>query len=51
MLLWDEHTNLGVRTGSPRDLYSQKGQFYDMVCHSGESDDLQGLLDKGLLDE
>ncbi|KAF5000964.1 hypothetical protein FGRMN_1334 [Fusarium graminum] len=31
--------------GSPRDLYHSRGQFYDMVYHSGEMDDLQALLD------
>ncbi|KAF4955936.1 hypothetical protein FSARC_11702 [Fusarium sarcochroum] len=31
--------------GSPRDLYNSRGQFYDMVYHSGEMDDLQALLD------
>ncbi|KAJ4270436.1 hypothetical protein NW762_002118 [Fusarium torreyae] len=31
--------------GSPRDLYNSRGQFYDMVYHSGELDDLQALLD------
>lgn len=32
------------RHGSPRDLYNAKGQFYDMVCHSGELDELEELL-------
>ncbi|KAI7766647.1 hypothetical protein LZL87_004947 [Fusarium oxysporum] len=31
--------------GSPRDLYNSRGQFYDMVYHSGEMEDLQTLLD------
>ncbi|KAH6958804.1 P-loop containing nucleoside triphosphate hydrolase protein [Fusarium avenaceum] len=31
--------------GSPRDLYNNRGQFYDMIYHSGEMDDLQALLD------
>ncbi|EQL02135.1 ABC transporter, transmembrane domain, type 1 [Ophiocordyceps sinensis CO18] len=30
--------------GSPRDLYDAKGQFHDMVCHSGEEVELRGLL-------
>ncbi|KAM0205711.1 hypothetical protein ACHAPA_002689 [Fusarium lateritium] len=34
--------------GSPRDLYNSRGQFYDMVYHSGEMDDLQALLDTEL---
>ncbi|KAI1032360.1 hypothetical protein LB503_010921 [Fusarium chuoi] len=31
--------------GSPRDLYNSRGQFYDMVYHSGEMEDLQALLE------
>ncbi|KAG5663050.1 hypothetical protein KAF25_000986 [Fusarium avenaceum] len=31
--------------GSPRDLYNNRGQFYDMIYHSGEMEDLQALLD------
>ncbi|PNP85499.1 hypothetical protein FNYG_00555 [Fusarium nygamai] len=31
--------------GSPRNLYNGRGQFYDMVYHSGEMDDLQALLE------
>ncbi|KAF4449487.1 hypothetical protein F53441_7257 [Fusarium austroafricanum] len=34
-----------LECGSPRDLYNSRGQFYDMVNHSGEMDDLQALLD------
>ncbi|SPJ82596.1 related to ATP-binding cassette (ABC) transporter [Fusarium torulosum] len=34
--------------GSPRDLYNSRGQFYDMVYHSGEMDDLQAFLDTEL---
>lgn len=32
------------RPGSPKALYDAKGLFYDMVCHSGEMDELQRLL-------
>ncbi|POR32275.1 ATP-binding cassette transporter abc4 [Tolypocladium paradoxum] len=32
------------RHGSPKELYDAKGRFYDMVCHSGEEDELHGLL-------
>ncbi|PNY30047.1 ATP-binding cassette transporter abc4 [Tolypocladium capitatum] len=35
-----------VEHGSPRELYEAKGQFYDMVCHSGEEDELRGLLEE-----
>ncbi|CAM1511289.1 Fc.00g088020.m01.CDS01 [Cosmosporella sp. VM-42] len=35
-----------LECGSPRDLYDARGQFYDMVYHSGEMDDLQVLLEK-----
>ncbi|KAF5691416.1 ATP-binding protein cassette (ABC) transporter [Fusarium circinatum] len=31
--------------GSPRDLYNSRGQFYDMVYHSGEMEDLQASLE------
>ncbi|KOS17961.1 ATP-binding cassette transporter abc4 [Escovopsis weberi] len=34
-----------VEYGSPRDLYQAKGHFYDMVCHSGELEELQEVLD------
>ncbi|KAK6705912.1 hypothetical protein SNK05_009788 [Fusarium graminearum] len=30
--------------GSPRDLYNRRGQFYDMIYHSGEMDGLEALL-------
>ncbi|KAF5645690.1 hypothetical protein F52700_2253 [Fusarium sp. NRRL 52700] len=31
--------------GSPRNLYNSRGQFYDMIYHSGEMEDLQALLE------
>ncbi|KAK2592431.1 hypothetical protein QQS21_009883 [Conoideocrella luteorostrata] len=31
--------------GSPKELYDAKGQFYDMVYHSGEMEELQELLE------
>ncbi|KJZ79768.1 hypothetical protein HIM_00482 [Hirsutella minnesotensis 3608] len=34
-----------IENGSPRDLYDAKGQFYDMVCHSGEEGELRELLE------
>ncbi|KAF4980390.1 hypothetical protein FZEAL_3589 [Fusarium zealandicum] len=34
-----------LECGSPRDLYHARGQFYDMVYHSGEMEELQTLLD------
>ncbi|KAH7328050.1 P-loop containing nucleoside triphosphate hydrolase protein [Stachybotrys elegans] len=34
-----------VECGSPQDLYHAKGQFYDMVQHSGEVEVLQQVLD------
>ncbi|RSL69615.1 hypothetical protein CEP51_012299 [Fusarium floridanum] len=34
-----------LECGSPRDLYNSRGQFYDMVYHSGEMEDLRVLLD------
>ncbi|KAK5998321.1 ABC transporter ATP-binding protein/permease VMR1 [Cladobotryum mycophilum] len=34
-----------VEYGSPRSLYEAKGQFYDMVYHSGELEELQDLLE------
>ncbi|OAA47837.1 ABC transporter, transmembrane domain, type 1 [Metarhizium rileyi] len=35
-----------LECGSPKQLYDAKGQFYDMVCHSGEVEDLEALLEK-----
>lgn len=35
-----------TRCGSPKELYNARGQFYDMVYHSGEMEDLQSLLEK-----
>lgn len=32
------------RVGSPRELYEAKGQFYDMMRHSGEFEDLEKLI-------
>jgi hypothetical protein len=32
------------RTGSPKELYDAKGQFYDMMKHSGEFEDLEKSL-------
>ncbi|KAH8172831.1 ABC transporter domain-containing protein [Sarocladium implicatum] len=34
-----------VEYGSPKALYDARGQFYDMVFHSGELDDLQAILE------
>ena len=34
-----------AEVGSPRDLYNQKGQFYEMVKHSGEEEDLAKIVD------
>ncbi|KAH6607747.1 hypothetical protein Trco_004060 [Trichoderma cornu-damae] len=34
-----------VEHGSPRDLYDSKGLFYDMMCHSGEMEELQEFLE------
>lgn len=34
------------RVGSPRELYETKGQFYEMMRHSGEFEDLEELLGK-----
>ncbi|KAK3352376.1 hypothetical protein B0T25DRAFT_184635 [Lasiosphaeria hispida] len=34
-----------VETGSPRELYALRGQFYEMVKHSGEGDDLGRVLE------
>lgn len=33
-----------LEVGSPRELYAQEGQFYDMVKHSGEEEELTKLL-------
>ncbi|KAI0022759.1 P-loop containing nucleoside triphosphate hydrolase protein [Xylariomycetidae sp. FL0641] len=33
-----------LEVGSPRELYEAKGQFYDMMRHSGEFDDLEKFL-------
>ncbi|ETS83787.1 hypothetical protein PFICI_05663 [Pestalotiopsis fici W106-1] len=33
-----------IETGSPRELYDAKGQFYDMMKHSGEFEDLEKSL-------
>ena len=33
-----------IEVGSPAELYRAKGQFYDMVRHSGEGEDLQSFL-------
>ncbi|KHO01548.1 ABC transporter, transmembrane domain, type 1 [Metarhizium album ARSEF 1941] len=32
--------------GSPRELFDAKGQFYDMVYHSGEMEELEELLEE-----
>ncbi|KAI0387803.1 ABC transporter [Hypomontagnella monticulosa] len=33
-----------IEVGSPKELYEAKGQFYDMMKHSGEFDDLEQFL-------
>ncbi|KAI0014468.1 ABC transporter [Xylariaceae sp. FL0662B] len=33
-----------LEVGSPKELYEAKGQFYDMMRHSGEFEDLEGFL-------
>lgn len=33
------------RYGSPKELYDAKGQFYDMIYHSGELEELKAILD------
>ncbi|KAI1491460.1 P-loop containing nucleoside triphosphate hydrolase protein [Biscogniauxia mediterranea] len=33
-----------LEVGSPRELYEAKGQFYDMLRHSGEFEDLEKFL-------
>ena len=35
---------LASRVGSPKELYEAKGQFYDMMRHSGEFEDLEKFL-------
>jgi ABC-type multidrug transport system fused ATPase/permease subunit len=40
-----------LECGSPRDLYNAKGQFYDMVYHSGEMEELQTMLEDELAPE
>ncbi|KAL3955484.1 hypothetical protein ACCO45_011047 [Purpureocillium lilacinum] len=35
-----------IENGSPKELYEAKGQFYDMVCHSGEEEELHKLLEE-----
>ncbi|KAK0388536.1 hypothetical protein NLU13_4779 [Sarocladium strictum] len=34
-----------VEYGSPKELYDAKGQFYDMIYHSGELEELKAILD------
>ena len=34
-----------LEVGSPRELYAREGQFYDMVKHSGEEEELTRLLE------
>ncbi|KAI1329740.1 multidrug resistance-associated protein [Xylariaceae sp. FL0255] len=34
-----------LELGSPKELYNAKGQFYDMMVHSGEFEDLEKILD------
>ncbi|KAI0553344.1 P-loop containing nucleoside triphosphate hydrolase protein [Xylaria curta] len=34
-----------LEVGSPKELYEAKGQFYDMMRHSGEFEDLEKFLD------
>ncbi|KAL5594701.1 hypothetical protein BROUX41_001617 [Berkeleyomyces rouxiae] len=33
-----------LECGAPKELYQAKGQFYEMVQHSGEKEDLEGIL-------
>ncbi|KAM0814687.1 putative ATP-binding cassette transporter abc1 [Seiridium cardinale] len=33
-----------IETGSPKELYEARGQFYDMMKHSGEFEDLEKTL-------
>ncbi|KAM4056698.1 ABC transporter [Hirsutella rhossiliensis] len=35
-----------LEQGSPKDLYDSRGQFYDMVCHSGEETELREFLEE-----
>lgn len=35
-----------IEVGSPKELYEAKGQFYDMMKHSGEFDDLEKFLNE-----
>lgn len=39
-----EQTNRLSRVGGPKELCEAKGQFYDMMKHSGEFEDLEKLL-------
>ncbi|KAI0489887.1 ABC transporter [Xylaria cf. heliscus] len=36
-----------LEVGSPKELYEAKGQFYDMMRHSGEFEDLEKFLNGG----
>jgi hypothetical protein len=38
------------RLGTPKELYEARGQFYDMMRHSGEFEDLEKMIlySKGL---
>lgn len=42
--MWRLSAYQTFRVGSPKELYEAKGQFYDMMKHSGEIDDLESLL-------
>ncbi|KAI9167099.1 ATP-binding cassette transporter abc4 [Paramyrothecium foliicola] len=35
-----------LECGSPGDLYNARGQFYDMVYHSGEMEELRSMLER-----
>ncbi|ORY65077.1 P-loop containing nucleoside triphosphate hydrolase protein [Pseudomassariella vexata] len=35
-----------LEVGTPKELYDTKGQFYDMMRHSGEFEDLEKILSK-----
>ncbi|KAI1505389.1 P-loop containing nucleoside triphosphate hydrolase protein [Biscogniauxia marginata] len=37
-----------LEVGSPKELYEAKGQFYDMMRHSGEFEDLENLINTKL---
>lgn len=39
----DVLTDVWCRIGSPRELYRAKGDFYSMVKHSGEDEELQDM--------